>query len=243
MIYILLPAFNEEQNIPSIFEDIQKQRFNFPYRIILINDGSTDNTLSVAESFRNILPLTILSHNNNMGLGKALQTGFNFGSGEVLKDDAFVVLDSDNTHPVSLIPLMKEKIDSGYDVVIASRYTQKGSQSGLALYRKLLSISASLLFRVFLPIKGVSDYSCGYRMYSGRVIEKIVKAFGKDFISEKGFAGQLEILLKAGKCTESFSEVPLQLDYSKKQGKSKMKVFETILRYFALIYRLKCLKA
>ena len=238
MLYILLAAYNEEYNLPFVFDSIKALNLPFPYKIIIVNDGSTDKTPFVLEQYKNSAPIRTIEHPFNLGLGKALLTGFNHIIKELKETDSIVVLDSDNTHPVSLIPLMKEKIDSGYAVVIASRYTKEGRQEGLGLHRKLLSICASLLLKIVWPIKGVSDYSCGYRMYSGKLLDKIVNVYGKDFIKEKGFAAQLEILLKASRCTDSFTEVPLQLDYAKKKGKSKMKVFETILRYIILIIQL-----
>ncbi|MCB4791872.1 MAG: glycosyltransferase [Elusimicrobia bacterium] len=236
MLYILLAAFNEEKNLPFIFEDIQKQAFTFPYKIILVNDGSTDSTSRTAKEYQKTLPVTILDHAVNCGLGSSLLDGFKFINTTLGQDDTAVVLDADNTHPIELIKDMKNKIDEGFDITIASRFTAGGTQEGLSFSRNILSRCASIFLKIVWPINGVNDYSCGYRMYKGSLLKALFQRYGEDIILEKGFSSSLEILLKASGLTGKICEVPLNLDYSKKQGKSKMKVFKTIFRYFVLIF-------
>ena len=110
---------------------------------------------------------------------------------------------------------------------------------GLSLIRRALSFGASIFLKLMRPIKNVKDYSCGFRMYRGSLVKALFERFGDKFIEETGFAASIEILLKASLVTDKIAEVPLILRYDKKLGASKMKIFKTIFRYFALITKLK----
>jgi dolichol-phosphate mannosyltransferase len=239
VLYILLAAYNEEKNFPLIFEDIKKQKWQFDYNIIIVNDGSSDNTNQVAVDYSKQLPITVISHEHNMGLGKALLTGFTYLNNTIKNGDFVATFDADNSHPVEIISSMLNKIEPDYDLVVASRYCSGGGQKGLGFIRKILSSWASSFLAVIWPIKHIRDYSCGFRMYRGSLIKSLFAKFGDKFIEESGFSASIEILLKASLITDKFIEVPMILRYDKKIGASKMKIFRTIFRYLALLTKLK----
>ena len=238
MLYLLLAAYNEEKNLPFIFEDIKKENWPFDYRIVLINDGSSDETHGIAAGYCALLPVTIIDHERNMGLGKALRTGFAYLNGVVKDGDFVAALDADNSHPIETINAMLTKMGSGYDIVIGSRYAAGGGQKGLSFHRKILSLGASSFLKLLWPIKNVRDYSCGFRMYRGSLLKALFTRFGDKLIEEKGFSASVEILLKASLVTDKITEVPMILRYDKKFGKSKMRVFKTIFGYLALLTKL-----
>lgn len=238
MIYILMAAYNEEHDLPGLLEAIQNQNWPWEYKIILVNDGSTDVTQSIADKFKEKLPIQTLIHQYNQGLGRALSTGFNKILKNSLNDnDIIITMDSDGTHPLDLVKVLKEKIDSGLDVVIASRFCRGGRQNGVPLYRRSLSRTASILLTMLKPVTGVRDYTSGYRAFSGRIINEMSKSYKDSFVTEKGFAATLEILLKASKHTNRIAEVPLFLRYDKKAGISKMKIISTIYSYILLLLK------
>src|SRR3989339_889614 len=239
MNYILLAAYNEAQNLPELFKDFRNQNWNFEYKVILVNDGSTDDTKKIIEGFQSSLPVILINHEKNKGLGQALLTGFSYLNGKLRDNDTVTALDADNTHPADRITQMLEKNAAGADIIIASRYCGNTEQLGLALHRKMLSFCASTLLRLVWGIKGVRDYSCGYRMYSGRILNKLFRKYGNRLIEEKGVASTLELLLKASTVGDKFAEIPFTLRYDKKLGKSKMRIFRTIFRYFALMWNIK----
>ena len=78
-----------------------------------------------------------------------METGFNCILKKAKEKDIIVTLDSDNTHPISIIPRMIKKISSGNDIVIASRFVDKSKINGLTFWRHLLSIGAKYLFKLF----------------------------------------------------------------------------------------------
>ena len=152
-------------------------------------------------------------------------------------DDIIIRMDCDDTHePIFIIDLIK-KINEGYDVVIASRFQKGGGQQGVSAYRKFISYGANLFMKLFFPIKGVRDYSCGYRAYSAKIIKKAIKNYGNYFIQLKGlgFTCTLEKLIKLKLINARFSEIPFVLRYDKKQGDSKMITSLTTFGYFSLV--------
>ena len=153
------------------------------------------------------------------------------------KHDIIITMDADNTFPAGLALRMVRLIREGNDVVIASRYRSGSYVRGVPLYRQLLSYAGSWLCRVLFPIRGVRDYTCGYRAYHVAALSQLVSRYGEDFISERGFASMVDILLRLRQQQLIFTEVPLVLRYDLKPGRSKMNVSRTIRETVNLLVR------
>jgi len=237
MIYLVLPAYNEEKSLERLLLRIKSamELRSFKYTVILVNDGSRDRTLEIAQRLCGSLSLHIVNHESNKGLGAALKSGLMKASALSRDNDVIITMDADNTHSPDLIPSMISMLGMGYDCVIASRYVFGGEEIGLSFHRKLLSRGASVLLKTFFPINYVKDYTCGYRAYSAAIIREAVECYGNMFIQEEGFTCMVEVLLKLRKLAANFCEVPLILRYDYKAGPSKMRVIRTIGRYFFLI--------
>jgi dolichol-phosphate mannosyltransferase len=139
---------------------------------------------------------------------------------------------------------MREKQRSDdLDVVIASRYAsdgaEKGKEVGLAFHRKILSRGAGLILQIAFHIGGAKDYTCGYRLYSGKILKKAAHIYGEKLVEEPNFVCMVEILVKLDHIGARIGEVPLVLRYDLKAGASKMKIFRTVMRYFGLIWQYK----
>jgi len=240
-LYVLLPSYNEEESLPFLLDSLYKlvkNRYE-NYEIVVINDGSKDNTEAVALQWSDKMNLKVINHDKNMGLGEAVNTGMSYFFRYCNDDDVAVIMDADNTHNPELIPLMIDKSENSADVVIASRYQKGGSEIGLSFLRKLCSLCASLILSFFYNIPGVKDYTCGYRLYKGRAIKKAFEVFGNNFIEEKGFTCMAEIIIKLHYIGCEIREIPLRLRYDLKKGRSKMKILQTIKSYFILIHKSK----
>lgn len=238
MIYILLPAYNEERDLPTLLHRIRgaMQSLKLPdYCVLVVNDGSTDGTLAAVANCQAEIPIEVLDHGVNKGLGQAMLTGLSRAAALVSDDDILITMDADNTHDPNLIGSMIEKIRAGADLVIASRYELGGEEVGLSRLRSFLSRGASSLLKIFFPMPGAQDYTCGYRAYSGAALKIAYQAYGSQLVEERGFTCMAEILIKFRSIRARVSEVPLVLRYDLKSGQSKMKVVRTILRYFVLI--------
>jgi dolichol-phosphate mannosyltransferase len=237
MVYVLLPAYNEERDIGSLLERIRAALtdLNVTYQVLVVNDGSSDRTLEILHRLQKDLPLEVLDHGVNKGLGQAMLTGLRRAAALVKDDDVVITMDADNTHDPCLIGIMCHRLVQGADVVIASRYELGGQEVGLSRLRSFLSRGASTLLKLFFPIQGAKDFTCGYRAYRGSVLKHAFAVYGDHLVEEHGFTCMAEILIKMGAVDARVSEVPLVLRYDLKSSPSKMKVLRTILRYFVLI--------
>ena len=238
-VYVVLPAYNEEQNLGPLIEQIDETLFDMKqeYEIVVVDDGSQDKSIEVVEHYKEVLPIHLIRHQVNQGLGGTIRDGLKHAA-EVCHDrDIVVVMDADNTHPAGLMRRMVRTIGEGNEVVIASRYCKESIIVGVPFHRQLLSLGAALLFRVMFPIKGVKDYTCGYRAYRGHVLKMAFSEYGSGLISEEGFQCMVDILFKLRKLNVIFTEVPLVLRYDQKEGKSKMKVLKTALGTLGLAAR------
>jgi len=237
MLYILLPAYNEERALPVLLPRIQQvmQQHQLTAQIVVVDDGSVDCTAEIA---RTCGADEVLRHPQNMGLAAAWRTGLSHIVHTAQPDDVIVTMDADNTHNPGLIPRMLQRIDEGFDVVIASRYRPGARVVGVPYIRRLLSDLGGWVYRLLTPIPGVRDYTCGYRAYRAAVIQAAIERWGDGFISETGFAATVDILLKL-RCLDNvlMTELPFILRYDRKPGASKMRVGANILASLRLALR------
>ncbi len=241
-VWIMLPAYNEENSIPLMFPKIDKvlEGKGLDYCIVVIEDGSVDGTAQVLEKMRVDYPLDIVTHKINRGLGETERDGFEYVAEHADDDDIIVRLDCDDTHEPKYILALIDKLNQGYDVVNTSRFQPGGGQRGVNAYRAFISYGANLFMKLIFNIQGVRDYSCGFRAYRVMVIKDAVRIFGNGFIQLKGlgFTATLETIVKLKLLGCRFAEVPFVLRYDKKASPSKMVSSITTLGYFtmALLY-------
>ncbi len=240
MIYVALPALNEAESLPNLFRRI----LNLPstvrdqLAIFVVNDGSTDSTSSLAKSWSDRLPVTVLDHPVNLGLGQAVQSGIRSVLSVADADDILVIMDADDTHDPALMIELQGAIKKGADIAIASRFVPGGDDSTAPPSRRLLSRGAAICCRAALPVdNAVGDFTSGYRAYRISVLNRAIEHWGDRLIEEKGFACMVELLLKLSYCTPRIEEVPMQLEYNRKQGASKITIFRTIIQYLRLAIR------
>ena len=229
MIYIMLPAYNEEKNLIKIFKKIEKLvavRKNI--RVVLIDDFSSDNTIKIVKKKYNF-KLYYLRHSRNKGLSITMESGFKKIIKHANSDDLIVTLDSDNTHPISLIDKMIKEIEKSSDVVIASRFQPGSIVNGVSIWRHFLSTGAKFLFKILYPFKNLNDYTCNFRVYKSYLIRELLK--NKNFFKNEDFniAGKIIIFLTSKFKDLKLSEIPFKLSYNSKIGVSKMNLTRTIL--------------
>ena len=242
MIFILLPAYNEENSLLALLPKIRDTMVPLgePYRILVCDDGSTDRTGEILKQFRSELPLDVITHNINRGLGETSRDLFERAAEISDVDDVIVRLDCDDTHEPNVIPLIVAKVREGCDVVIASRFVEGGAQIGVSKYRSFISRCANLFMKLFFPIENLKEYSSGFRGYHAGKIKEAIEFYGNNFIQLKGlgFTCTLEKIVKLKMIGATFSEVPFVLRYDQKRSESKMVSSVTTLGYIvmALLY-------
>jgi len=240
MIYILLPAYNEEESIDRVLPKIASamgQDVHDEYHIIICNDGSKDKTLEKIQSYQKQIPITIINHQLNRGLGETARDLFEKAAEMAGDEDLIIRMDCDDTHDPEYIPGLVAKVKEGYDVVIASRFAKGGGQEGLSTYRALISWIANRFMKVLFSVKGVDEYSCGYRAYRASIIKKAIATFENDFVQLNGlgFTCTLEKLVKLNILGAKFGEFPFVLKYHQKRSPSKMVSSVTTLGYFTIV--------
>lgn len=241
-VYLGLPAFNEEAAIAPLFAKICRSRKHLvqsgiakDLHIIFYDDGSTDQTVKELKKNRNGLNVTLLSPRQNGGLGRALQGIITNFLDQAAPDDVLVVMDTDDTHdPSQIADLLHRMEEKQEHVVVASRYRKGAFISGVPMNRQLLSLGFAVLVKVFLPIKGVRDYSCGYRAYAYTALASANTPSGFP-LTEPGFASMPEVLMRLRGSDLRFGEVPLRLAYDQRLTESKMRAWQNTTRL------LKCL--
>lgn len=242
-VFVVLPAFNEEENLGPLLDSVREAMSaeRLSYEVIVVDDGSRDRTVEVAQSRAADMPLRVERHEVNQGLGWTIRDGLRAASSGCEDDDIVIAMDADNTHPPGLMGSMVRLIREGNEVVIASRYQPGARVVGVPRFRRFLSWGAGTLFRAVFPIPGVKDYTCGYRAYRGRLLKGAFARYGDQLVSEGGFQCMVEILLKLHRLGAICREVPLVLRYDRKGGVSKMNVGRTVRRTLGLLVRQRLL--
>jgi len=237
-VHMVLPAYNEARAIGPLLERFRQliEDHALPINIIVVDDGSRDDTAARVQAFQGI-PLELLQHPRNLGLAEATKTGLRAAAQRAQPHDVIALMDADDTHTPGLLIRMISLLEEGNDVVVASRYVRGARVIGVPAYRRLLSLGAAWLFRVIYPIRGVKDYTCGYRAYRAGLLQQALTHYGDSFISEPGFSCMVEILLKLDHMGAVMTEAPLILRYDRKQGTSKMNVRRTIKLTLRLLLR------
>ena len=172
-IAIIIPTFNELDNIENLINKISK---NIPESSIFIIDDTKDPDIGNLITLKN-LKAKYFHRENSKGRGSAVLFGLN----EALKEnefDIFVEMDADFSHnPDELRKNIEKIIKSDLDLLIASRYLKNSKIINWSLQRRVLSKFSNFLARILLGIK-LNDFTNGFRFYSKKASEKITKKCG-----------------------------------------------------------------
>jgi dolichol-phosphate mannosyltransferase len=239
MTHLVLPAYNEGASLPPLLARLASLAVTWDgdLTVWVVNDGSSDDTASIAERGCPGLRVNVVTHVVNLGLGQALHSGLRAVLTAADDDDSVIVMDADDTHDVQLIPSLDSALRSGADLAIASRFVPGGNDATAPAFRRGLSRGAAVLFRLALPLDGVRDFTSGYRAYRVSLLRRASKHYGERLVEEQGFACMVELLLKLRHCRPVVAEVPLVLRYDRKRSESKLRLGRTILQYVKLILR------
>src|SRR5579871_4827371 len=237
--FLVLPASNEAESLPDLLDRLAEtmEEARIPYRVIVVDDGSTDHTQQVLDPYSKRMDLQVVVHEHNQGLAAALRDGLKQAAIISKPGDCVFTMDADGTHPVNLMPRMLSRIREGYDVVIASRYRPQSRTMGLSRMRRVMSYGASWLFRIAFRFPGVRDYTCGFRAYRAECLQAALKHYGERFLDEDGFQCTADILLKIGMMRATIGEVDFILRNDLKRRESKMNVPQTVVRTLRLLIK------
>jgi dolichol-phosphate mannosyltransferase len=233
----VIPAFNEEENLPRLLHDLEERPMLWSGgHVILVDDGSSDGTVAVAQAYDGPVPLILVRQIRNQGAGRAFDRGFRFALELCDDDDLIVTLESDTTSDLDALEAMLAEARGGADVVLASVHAAGGEMVGAGKFRESLSRAASTAVRVTAGIDA-STVSSFFRVYRAGMLRVAYERHGDAFIREGGFACKAEILGKLSRMDATVAEVPVDLDASRRIGESKLKVLPTMAGYTRLMAR------
>ena len=237
-LFVLVPVFNEAPNIATLCDAFRQLDAELKERLILsfilVDDGSTDDTVEVSRREAANMDLEVLQHSRNMGPGAAFATGFSHLAGRLGPSDWVITMEGDNTSRHELIKQMITRAGEGFDAVFASPYMYGGGITQTSFLRKLLSSGANLIVKDLLDIQGILTVSSFFRLYRAPALTRLQRVFGAGIVERAGFESMVEMVMKMAMLKVTISEVAMVLDSSRRKGKSKMKVLRTIFGYLAL---------
>jgi dolichol-phosphate mannosyltransferase len=239
-LYILIPVLNEAGNILRLVKDLSivsaELQSKFDVHVLLIDDGSRDNTSALAKEAAQSagLQLTVLHHETNQGPGRAFATGFCHLASLLAESDLVLTMEGDNTSRLELVKQMLLRLTEGFDVIFASPYMYGGKIVNTSMYRIFLSSVANLFIKELLGIHGILTVSSFFRLYRAPTLKKLQASYGPGIVERSGFECMVEMTMKMIILQITISEVPMVLDTHARVGKSRMKILKTIRGYIGL---------
>lgn len=163
---VVVPAYNESACLPGLLEHLCAviESFNSSYEVIVVNDGSSDQTVTTVEQLMQTTP-TIKLVNLKKHCGKSIALGAGF---QLARGDTVITIDADQQDDPEEIPALLKKLASGYDLVSGWKKTRLDSQTRVVASR-IFNTLLGCLFGLHLH-----DYNCGFKVYRGALAKGLV---------------------------------------------------------------------
>jgi len=229
VISIIIPTYNESENIENIINAIEEV-FSINMingELVIVDDNSPDGTATIAERMKKRYDnIKVIVRTSDRGLSQSVVEGFDH-----CDSDTIGVIDCDFSHPPEQIPLFLEKIENGCDVVFGTRYASEGEIKGWGAKRKLISTGATFLARLLIPKS--TDPVSGFFVIDRSVVKDVV-------LRPRGYKIGLEILGKGN--WSKYCEIPYVFQ-DREMGSSKLgkrEIYEYILQLFDIfMYKIR----
>jgi len=189
--FVIIPAYNEGSRIGEVIQGVKKYTKN----IIVVDDGSGDNTSKVAKKSE----VRVLRHRINLGKGAAMKTGVE--AAFLLGAENVILMDADGQHDPKHIPQFLEKISEGYDIVFGSRNLSFGVPLVRFLGNKFGSVLIASIFHIYR-----SDLLCGFMAFTKKAYQKIKWDSSR-------YGVETEIVARTGKNKLKYTEIPIEAIY------------------------------
>jgi len=203
-VIITIPAFNEENTLPRVLEEIKKtmKHTKYDWMLQVVDDGSKDKTVQVAKKYGAI----VISHGRNKGLAEAFKT--EISNALKLGADIIVHTDADGQYPAKHIPELIKKVEEGNDLVLGSRFA--GKIEHMSFMKKIGNKAFSKVLSHFTKTK-ITDSTTGFRAFNRAVAEEI------ELINT--FTYTQEQIIKAAMKKFKVAEIPV---YARKTRESRL---------------------
>ena len=219
-IWVIIPVYNEGRVLGDVIGELLD--YNRSYHLVVIDDGSTDDTSRIARKF----PVHLLVHPLNLGQGAALATGIDYALRQ--KADIIVTFDADGQmRPVDIGALVDVVINEGIDVALGSRYLTKRAE-GMPVTRNLVLKAATILTILTTGLK-ITDTHNGIRAFKAKALCKIR-------LTQNRMAYASELLSEIARNKLTYREVPVSIrytEYSKSKGQSNLNAINILFDLFS----------
>lgn len=222
---VIIPMYDEEENVLKTLSEVDSVLKEYGnYEIIAVDDGSFDRTFELASKVASENPnIKILKHPSNMGMGKALRTGFEEAEGNII-----VTIDADLSYDPSFIPkIVNELNDETISIVVGSQYMDGGKTEDIPFIRLFISKMANKIVG-YAMADNISTVTGVFRAYRKEVLDSIE-------LESNGTAINPEILSKASAIGFKIKEVPVTLG-GRKFGESKVKIKSTTISHLLFTF-------
>lgn len=214
---IIIPVFNEADSLSILLEKIASK---YPeLEVVVVDDGSTDNTISVARSFDTVLVV----HPYNLGNGAAIKSGARVASGDIL-----IMMDADGQHPVEVIEYLLNEYNNDYDMVVGARTRESQASTGRYLANSIYNWMASKIVG-----HQVKDLTSGFRLVDRNKFLQFM------YMLPNGFSYPTTITMAFFKSGYTVSYIPFEAPSRK--GKSHIRPINDGLRFLLIIFRMTTL--
>jgi dolichol-phosphate mannosyltransferase len=160
-ISIIIPTYNEKDNIAPLLSRVDKALSGYNYEILIVDDGSKDGTIELASELAFKYPVKVIVRQDERGLATAVVHGLKSAAGQIIG-----VMDADLQHPPEVIPDLIKAVQDGADMVVASRYIPGGGCPNWGLSRRVISRVALMISHLLLPsTRQVKDPLAGFFMF------------------------------------------------------------------------------
>lgn len=224
-ILIIIPTYNEKDNIDKIINEIFLQSID-NLEILIVDDNSIDGTKEILDKLKSQNKINLIERSSKQGLASAYIEGFKYAIEHNF--DFIIQMDADFSHNPKYLNEIISNLKTN-DAVIASRNIKGGNTKGWSLFRNLISKCGSNYARLILNCP-INDLTGGFNGWKRETLKKI----NLDKIISKGYLFQVEMKYKAYKAKAKIIEIPIIFE-QRKHGKSKMSLSIFFEAFFNVI--------
>ncbi len=223
LLSVVIPAYNEEKRITKTLQSLKDYFKNkdYEYEIIVVNDGSKDNTVQVVKDF-GLTGLSVIDNKKNNGKGYAVKQGMLKAKGKFR-----LFMDADNSTTIDHIEKMLPYFDENYDIIIASIAVKGAKIANTEKFYKRIFGQMGNLFIQLMLVPGIKDTQRGFKIFTSKAAEDVFKR-----LTLKRWGFDFEALAVARKLKYKIKEVPVRW---KNDPESKVKLSAYIKTLFEAV--------
>ncbi|MBI3165310.1 MAG: glycosyltransferase family 2 protein [Anaerolineales bacterium] len=224
---MIIPAHNEENRLPRTLEEIFSflEKQNYPSQVIVVENGSSDKTLEIANDFAKKHPSLTVIHEERSGKGSAIRRGVIAAQGEYR-----FICDADLSMPIDDLPKFLPPAVEHFDIAIGSREAPGSIRYNEPSYRHIGGRAINLVIRALI-LPGLNDTQCGFKCFRA---ETTIELFQKQTLT--GWSFDIELLYLARRKKLRIREIPIRWRFD---PDSKVSALRDALRMIGDIFRIR----